>query len=52
MTVMYDVKNKTNGMDVILAETEHCFTNINLKPINLKKKAPEFSKKFEELIIK
>lgn len=34
-----------------MAETKHCFTDINLKPVNMKKYAPEFSKKFEELTI-
>lgn len=31
-------------------ETKHCFTNKNLKPINLKKHAPEFSEKFEKML--
>ena len=51
MTVGYNVINKKTGDIVIIAETKHCFTNIELKPINLKKKAPEFSSKFESLLI-
>ena len=47
----YDVINKETGKNAIIAETKHCFTNIDLKPVNLKKYAPEFSKKFEELCL-
>ena len=49
MTVGYDVTEKETGKTVICAETKHCFTDKSLKPINLKKFAPEFSKKFEDL---
>ena len=34
MTVGYDVKDKNTGKLVLLAETKHCFTDRNLKPIN------------------
>lgn len=51
MTVGYEVKNEKTGEEAILAETKHCFTNQALKPINLKKRSPEFSKKFEMLMI-
>lgn len=37
MTVRYDVKEKETGKTVIEATTKHCFTTIDLKPINLKK---------------
>lgn len=47
MTIGYEVIDKKTGDIVIKAETKHCFTNKNLKPINLKKHFPEFSKKFE-----
>ncbi len=50
MTVTYDVKDKKTGKDVIIARTKHCFTDKTLKPINLKKKNPDFSKKFEDLL--
>lgn len=50
MTVSYSVTDKKTGKTVMEAETKHCFTNRNLKPINLKKYAPEFSKKFESLV--
>ena len=52
MTIGYDVRNKKTGDVVIIAETKHCFTNRNLKPINLKKYAPEFSNKYENLLEK
>lgn len=50
MTVGYDVKDKKTGKTVLVGETKHCFTNIDLKPINLKKYKPEFSNKFENLL--
>ncbi len=50
MTVTYNVKDKKTGKTVLTGETKHCFTNRELKPINLKKIAPEFSKKFEDLV--
>ena len=49
LTIGYEVKDKKTGNDVIIAETKHCFTDKNLRPINLKKYAPEFSDKFEDL---
>jgi len=51
MTVGYDVKDKKTGKTVIIAETKHCFTNKNLRPINLKKYVPEFSSKYESLMV-
>lgn len=49
LTIGYEVKDKKNSNDVIIAETKHCFTDKNLRPINLKKHCPEFSDKFEAL---
>ena len=49
MTVGYEVKEKNTGKEVILAETKHCFTNKDLRPINLKKQK-DFSEKFENLL--
>ena len=48
MTVSYDVRDKKTGEKVIEAETKHCFTNKELRPVNLKKYAPEFEEKFKE----
>lgn len=50
LTIGYEVINKKTGEEVIKAETKHCFTNKDLKPINLKKYAPEFNAKYESLI--
>ena len=52
MTVGYDVTEKETGDVVITGETKHCFTNKELKPINLKKVNKEFSDKFENLLEK
>lgn len=52
LTVGYEVKDKNTGNVVLIGETKHCFTNISLKPINLKKHAPEFSEKFEQMLEK
>ncbi len=46
MTVGYDVKDKATGMTVLTGETKHCFTNRELKPINLKKTNLDFYNKF------
>ena len=50
MVIGYDVTDKKTGKTVLIGETKHCFTNKNLKPINLKKIAPEFSSKFQALL--
>lgn len=52
MTVGYEIVNKKNGKLVLVGETKHCFTNRNLKPINLKKYNKQFSEKFEQLLNK
>lgn len=49
MTVAYEVLNKETNEPAIIAETKHCFTNKNLKPINLKKYIPEYDEKFRKL---
>lgn len=50
MTVGYEMINKETGKVVLTGETKHCFTDKNLKPINLKKYNPEFSNKFQNLL--
>ena len=50
MTVGYNVTDKKTGKTVLNGETKHCFTNRELRPVNLKKYKPEFSKKFEDLL--
>lgn len=46
MTVEYDVTDEKTGQTVLIASTNHCFTNKELKPINLKKYNSEFYNKF------
>lgn len=48
-TVGYNVTNSKDGQIVIQAETKHCFTNQELKPIQLKKYYPEFANKLSEM---
>ncbi len=50
MTVEYEMKDKKTSKLFLTGETKHCFTDSNLKPISLKKHAPEFSRKFENLL--
>ncbi len=50
MTVGYEMKDKETGKVFLTGETKHCFTDNNIKPINLKKYAPEFSNKFQKLV--
>ena len=52
MTVGYEVTDKKTGSIVLTGETKHCFTNKELKPINLKKVNKEFSDKFQKLLEK
>lgn len=52
MTVGYNVTDKKTGKTILTGETKHCFTDKNLKPINLKKYKKEFSDKFEDLLEK
>ena len=49
MKFEYEVTDKKTGSLVMHAETKHCFTDKKIKPINLKKFALEFDKKFAEL---
>ena len=51
MTIGYNVEDKKTGKIVLTGETKHCFTDRNLKPINLKKYNPEIASKFENLAI-
>ena len=50
MTVAYNITNKETEQLIMVAETKHCFTNRDLRPINLKKYAPGFSDKFQMLL--
>lgn len=50
LTVEYEVIEKESGRLVLTGETKHCFTNKELRPINLKKHNKEFSDKYETLL--
>ena len=47
MTISYDVRNVETGEVLIEATTKHCFTNKELRPINIKKFDEEINTKFE-----
>ncbi len=49
LTMEYQVTNKKTGDLVLIGETKHCFTDMNLKPIRLQKQIPEFYDKFISL---
>ena len=46
LTMQYEATNKETGDLVLTAETKHCFTNKDLKPIRLQKDFPDFYTKF------
>ena len=52
MKVEYEVTDKKTGKTVLTGETKHCFTDRNLRPINMKKYAPKFNAKFESIVEK
>lgn len=49
MKFEYTVTKKENGDLVAIIETEHCFTDENLRPINIKKVRPDWYAIFEAL---
>lgn len=49
MTVSYKVTDNNTGKEVIKAWTKHCFTNKELRPINMKKNNIKIHNIFEEL---
>lgn len=49
MKVEYEVTNEKTGDVVIEAYTDHCFTNNELKPINLKKANKEYFDIFDKI---
>jgi acyl-CoA thioester hydrolase len=51
MTVTYKVLDKKTGNTVIEAYTKHCFTNRDLKPVNIKKCDDLIYDKFEKLYL-
>ena len=51
-TVHYEVYNKKTSVLSVIGESNHCFTDSNLKPINLKKHHYDVYEKFMNLVEK
>ena len=49
MSVKYTITDKATGKLVMTAETKHCFTDKNMKPISLKKHFPDMFEKFDNV---
>lgn len=49
-TVAYEIYNKKTGSLCVSGETNHCFTDTNLKPFNLKKHFNDVYENFMDLI--
>ena len=52
MKVVYNVVEEKTGKIVIEAYTKHCFTNNELKPINMKKYNNEINNIFNNILEK
>lgn len=51
LTVEYKIVNITAGGKVsVVAKTEHCFTDTNMKPIRVKKEHPDVFKVFNDAV--
>ena len=46
MEIEYTVINKQTNQLIMKAQTKHCFTDENMKPIQLKKVKPDWDEKF------
>ena len=51
-TVAYEIYNKTTGVLCVVGESNHCFTDSNLKPLNIKKHHNDVFIKFISLVQK
>ena len=49
MTVSYEIRDKKTGREVARAESKHCFTTRDLRPVNMKKNDREISAVMERL---
>ncbi len=45
----YEITNKETGDLLLVGESKHCFTDVNLKPISLKKTKPDMHEIFIKL---
>ena len=48
LVMQYTITVKNSGNLVLVGETKHCFTNTDLKPINLKKHFANIYEKFDK----
>ena len=48
-TIEYEIYNKKTGELCVTGESNHCFTDSNLKPLSLKKHYPDVFEKFMNL---
>ena len=51
-TVAYEIYNKDTGVLCVTGESNHCFTDANLKPFNIKKHHNDVYEKFTNLVEK
>ena len=49
-TVCYEIYNKNTGALCVIGESNHCFTDSNLKPLNIKKHHNDVYEKFMSLV--
>lgn len=49
-TVQYKIYNKKTGVLCVEGESNHCFTDSNLRPLNMKKHHPDIYEKFMNLV--
>ena len=50
LVMQYTITEKNSGNLVLTGETKHCFTNTDLKPINLKKHFQNIYEKFNKAL--
>ena len=50
LVMQYTITDKNSGNLVLTGETKHCFTNTDLKPINLKKHFENIYEKFNKAL--
>ncbi len=48
MTVTYEVLNRSDGTLLATGETRHCFTDLDLKPVRVKRDHPDIYKVFAD----
>ena len=51
-TIFYSVYDKKTGNLCVTGESNHCFTDTNIRPLNLKKHFPDIYEKFNSLVEK